>query len=68
MTALWSSIRLAWLTLLQNRLRSALTTLGILIGIAAVVVVTALTTGARETITGQIERRVVCPRDDFLAQ
>lgn len=55
MRTLLASFRLAFASLLRSKLRSALTSLGILIGIAAVVVVTALATGARERIGGQIE-------------
>jgi putative ABC transport system permease protein len=53
--ALLSSIRLALHGLWRAKGRSALTSLGILIGIAAVVIVTALGTGAREAINRQIE-------------
>lgn len=52
---IWASVRLALAALSRSKLRSALTTLGILIGIAAVVVVTALGRGARERIGSQIE-------------
>ncbi len=55
MKQLLASIRLALTALVRNKVRSALTALGILIGIAAVVVVTALSVGARERIGGQIE-------------
>jgi putative ABC transport system permease protein len=53
--ALLSSLRLAIHGLWRAKGRSALTSLGILIGIAAVVIVTALGTGAREAIDRQIE-------------
>src|SRR5438132_1466528 len=52
---LLSAFRLAFLAVLRAKLRAALTVLGILIGVAAVVTVTALGTGARERITKQIE-------------
>ncbi|MEB2311352.1 MAG: ABC transporter permease [Sorangiineae bacterium] len=55
MRALLASLRLAFASLLARKARAALTALGILIGIAAVVVVTALGTGARARIGGQIE-------------
>jgi putative ABC transport system permease protein len=42
-------------SILRNKLRTSLTMLGILIGVAAVVVTTALGAGAREQINGQIE-------------
>ncbi|MCC6214144.1 MAG: ABC transporter permease [Polyangiaceae bacterium] len=50
-----ASVAMAVASLGRSRLRTALTALGILIGIAAVVVVTALGTGARESIGGQID-------------
>lgn len=49
-----ASLRIAVRALLAQRLRSALTALGILIGTAAVVVVVALGTGARERIGAEI--------------
>ncbi len=49
------TLRLALAGVWRAKLRSALTVLGILIGIAAVVVVTALTTGARQVVGNQIE-------------
>lgn len=55
MSAFLASLTLALVSLNENRVRSVLTTLGILIGIAAVVIVTALTTGARDDITQRIE-------------
>ncbi len=55
MKALLASLRLAFTALVRNKLRSLLTTLGILIGIAAVVVVTALGTGARARVGNAIE-------------
>jgi putative ABC transport system permease protein len=48
-------VRIALAALARSKLRTLLTALGILIGITAVVVVTALGTGARERIGGQIE-------------
>lgn len=55
MRQILTSIRLALSALLRSKIRSALTSLGILIGIAAVVVVTALGTGARKIVSDQIE-------------
>jgi putative ABC transport system permease protein len=55
MRTLLSSLRLALRALGRSRLRSALTTLGILIGIAAVVVVVAIGEGAREQVGARIE-------------
>jgi len=50
-----SALRLALRAVARAKLRAALTVLGILIGVAAVVLVTALGTGARERIGQQIE-------------
>ncbi len=50
-----SAIRLALRAVARSKLRAALTVLGILIGVAAVVTVTALGTGARDKIAKQIE-------------
>ncbi len=50
-----STLGMAFLSLIRASGRSALTSLGILIGIAAVVVVTALGTGARQTVADQIQ-------------
>jgi putative ABC transport system permease protein len=55
MRGFYNSLRLALSALRRNKARAALTALGILIGIAAVVVVTALGTGARARITGAIQ-------------
>ncbi len=49
-----SSIRIALLAVLRNKLRALLTILGITIGIAAVVTMTALGTGARENVNAKI--------------
>ena len=50
-----SAIRLALLAIARVKLRAALTILGVLIGVGAVVIVTALGSGARERISKQIE-------------
>src|SRR5215470_2729913 len=55
MTALLSALRLSIVAIMRNKLRTSLTMLGILIGVAAVVVTTALGSGARARINGQIE-------------
>lgn len=55
MTSLLSAVRLALVALSRSKLRSVLTVLGILIGIAAVVVVVALGEGASGKIGGRIE-------------
>ncbi|MBX3181092.1 MAG: ABC transporter permease [Polyangiaceae bacterium] len=52
---LFTSLAIAYAALSRSWLRSLLTTLGVLIGVAAVVVVTALGTGARERVGSQIE-------------
>jgi putative ABC transport system permease protein len=50
-----SGIRIALRAIVRNGLRSVLTVLGILIGVAAVVTVTALGAGARDSVGKQIE-------------
>ena len=50
-----SSIWLAMRAIRRNALRASLTVLGIMIGVAAVVVVTALGDGARKSVGSQIE-------------
>jgi putative ABC transport system permease protein len=53
--ALFDGTRLALRAVLRNPLRASLTVLGILIGVAAVVTVTALGSGAREHVSQQIQ-------------
>ncbi len=55
MTRLWNAVVLAIGAVLRGKLRAALTILGILIGVAAVVIVTALGTGVKDRIAGQIK-------------
>ncbi|HEX3594810.1 MAG TPA: ABC transporter permease, partial [Polyangiaceae bacterium] len=55
MSALLSAVRVALVALVRSPLRSLLTVLGILVGIAAVVVVTSLGEGASSRIGGSIE-------------
>ncbi|MCA9632415.1 MAG: ABC transporter permease [Myxococcales bacterium] len=50
-----ASVKIAFSALSRSWLRSLLTTLGVLIGVASVVVVTALGRGARERVGDQIE-------------
>ncbi len=50
-----SAIRLALSAVLRNKTRSGLTVLGILIGVAAVVTVTALAGGASKKVGGEID-------------
>jgi len=54
LTRVVSAVVIALRAVRRNKLRAALTILGITIGIAAVVTVTALATGARENINSQI--------------
>ncbi|HEY4121508.1 MAG TPA: ABC transporter permease [Byssovorax sp.] len=53
MKATWNAIRIALRAIARSKLRAALTVLGILIGVAAVVIVVALGTGTRDAITGK---------------
>ena len=53
--SLREAFRVAIKALVGNRLRSALTTLGVLIGVLSVVLLVAIGQGAREEITGAIE-------------
>ena len=55
MLAYFAAIRIALRAIQKNVLRATLTVLGILIGVAAVVTVTALGSGARESVGKQIE-------------
>ena len=54
MTALWVALRSAWRALLANALRSALTMLGIVIGVAAVITMMAVGRGATERVQEQM--------------
>ena len=51
----WEAFRVAFDALRGNRLRSLLTMLGIIIGIAAVIVVVSIGSGARQSIEAQVE-------------
>jgi putative ABC transport system permease protein len=51
---LWESIRIALRMVTANPLRSALTMLGIVIGIAAVIAMVAIGSGAQQQVTNQI--------------
>ncbi|MBX3234196.1 MAG: ABC transporter permease [Labilithrix sp.] len=55
LSALLTGVRLAILSITRSTLRAGLTILGILIGVAAVVTVTALGAGARDQVSSQIE-------------
>jgi putative ABC transport system permease protein len=48
------TLRIAFKALFRNKLRSSLTMLGMIIGVAAVIAMVALATGARSTIESQI--------------
>ncbi len=53
MRAFWNAVRIALRAIARSKLRAALTVLGILIGVAAVVIVVAIGTGIRDAITGK---------------
>ncbi len=55
MRAILDGIRLALRSIARSPLRASLTVLGILIGVAAVVIVTALGAGARDRVAAQIQ-------------
>jgi putative ABC transport system permease protein len=55
MRLLLGAVRLALRSIVRNKTRAALTVLGILIGVAAVVAVTGLASGASEQVGGQID-------------
>jgi putative ABC transport system permease protein len=55
MGSILSALRLALVAILRHKTRSLLTVLGILIGVAAVVMVTALSSAATSKVGGQIE-------------
>lgn len=50
-----SALRLALVAIVRNKTRAALTVLGILIGVAAVLMVTALASGASDKVGGEID-------------
>ncbi len=54
-TLLWNAVRLALGAILRNKTRAGLTVLGILIGVAAVVTVTGLASGASGEVGGQLD-------------
>jgi len=55
LSAFVTGVRLAILSIVRSTMRASLTILGILIGVAAVVTVTALGAGARDQVTDQIQ-------------
>ena len=54
MSVLFVAVRIALRAIVRSKLRAALTILGILIGVAAVVIVVALGTGVRARVLGEI--------------
>ena len=52
---IWETIRLALLALRRNKLRSALTMLGIVIGVAAVIAMVTVGQGSSRSVTASIE-------------
>ncbi len=54
MTRLLASLRIALMALMVNKMRSALTMLGIIIGVGAVIAMVAVGTGAKQRIADQI--------------
>ncbi len=50
----WQTLRIAWEGLTLNKVRSFLTTLGVIIGVAAVIVMIAVSAGAEAEIADQI--------------
>ncbi len=52
---IWQAIKLAMAGIVANKLRSFLTMLGVIIGVAAVIVLVALGQGASNSVTGQIQ-------------
>ena len=52
---LTEAIRVAWEALRANKLRSGLTMLGVVIGVASVVLLVAIGSGARDEVTSGVE-------------
>jgi len=52
--SLWRTLKIAWEGLTLNKVRSFLTTLGVIIGVAAVIVMLAVSSGAEAEIADQI--------------
>ena len=55
MTLLFTAVRLAFGAIVRNKMRAALTVLGILIGVAAVMAVMALASGATVLVSGTLD-------------
>ena len=54
-------MRFAWQGVTANKTRSALTTLGILIGVAAVIILVAVGTGSSKAVQDQISALAATP-------
>src|SRR5437763_15702841 len=77
-TALWESFRVALLSLRSNKLRTALTLVGIVVGVAAVIAVVTIIKGLDQTVASTfssqgstvftISKRpqVITSREDFI--
>ncbi|MGH2814067.1 MAG: ABC transporter permease, partial [Actinomycetota bacterium] len=52
---LGEAIRVAWEALRANKLRSGLTMLGVVIGVASVVLLVSIGSGARDEVTSGVE-------------
>jgi putative ABC transport system permease protein len=50
----WKTLKVAWEGLMMNKVRSFLTTLGVIIGVAAVIIMLAVSAGAEADIADQI--------------
>ena len=53
---IWESIRTAWQSIFSNKMRSSLTMLGIIIGVAAVVILVALGQGFQKNLETEFEQ------------
>jgi len=53
---LWETVKVAWEGIASNKIRSLLTMLGVIIGVAAVIVMVAISAGTEATIEEQITR------------
>jgi len=51
----WQIIKLAWAGIKANKLRSFLTMLGVIIGVAAVIILVAIAQGTSQSVTGRIQ-------------
>lgn len=51
----WQIIKLAWAGIKANKLRSFLTMLGVIIGVAAVIILVSIAQGTSQSVTGRIQ-------------